>query len=168
MLLESERLFIKEFTLDMAKDVHINSLDEDNRKFVPDEVFETEQDAFETLQYLISVYEFKEGPFVYPIFLKDNTNIGYVQLIPLNELEYEIGYHIAKLYTGKGYATEAIKVFLDCIKKDNRLSYVIGVCLKENIASCKVMEKVGFIKTYEGISYYQGQKRIVCRYKYKF
>ena len=40
-LLKTERLTITEFTPDMAQAVHENSLDEDNRRFVPDEVFET-------------------------------------------------------------------------------------------------------------------------------
>lgn len=44
-LLETERLIITEFTPDMAQAVHENSLDEDNRRFVPDEVFETVEDA---------------------------------------------------------------------------------------------------------------------------
>ena len=52
MHLETERLIITDFTLDMAQDVHLNSLDEDNRRFVPDEVFETVEDARETLDFL--------------------------------------------------------------------------------------------------------------------
>ena len=45
MRIETERLLITEFVLEMAEDVHKNSLDEDNRRFVPDEVFETAYDA---------------------------------------------------------------------------------------------------------------------------
>ena len=41
MRIETERLVITEFSPEMAEDVHLNSLDEDNRRFVPDEVFET-------------------------------------------------------------------------------------------------------------------------------
>ena len=37
MLLETQRLIITEFTMDMARVVQENSLDEDNRRFVPDE-----------------------------------------------------------------------------------------------------------------------------------
>ena len=70
MNLETERLEIKEFSLDMAKDVHKNSLDEDNRRFVPDEVFETEEDARETIEFLISQYGATDGPLVYPVFVK--------------------------------------------------------------------------------------------------
>jgi hypothetical protein len=41
-LLQTDRLYITEFTENMAHSVHINSLDEANRRFLPDEVFETE------------------------------------------------------------------------------------------------------------------------------
>ena len=56
MFIETERLLIREFDLSMAKAVYENSLDEDNRKFVPDEVFETEEDARETVEFLIGQY----------------------------------------------------------------------------------------------------------------
>ncbi len=69
MLLKTKRLTITDFTPDMAYDVHINSLDEDNRRFVPDEVFKTVDEARETIEFLISRYGGDEGPFVHPILL---------------------------------------------------------------------------------------------------
>ena len=45
--IETERLLITEMTMEMAQDVHENSLDEDVRRFVPDEVFETPEEARE-------------------------------------------------------------------------------------------------------------------------
>ena len=36
MKIETERLLITELNMDMAKDLHKNLLDEDNRRFVPD------------------------------------------------------------------------------------------------------------------------------------
>ena len=107
MRIETERLIITDFTLDMAEDVHKNSLDEDNRRFVPDEVFETVEEAEETIAFLMSRYGGEEGPFVHPVLLKSGENIGYVQLVDIGE-GWELGYHIAKAYTGKGYATEEI------------------------------------------------------------
>ena len=50
---ETERLIITEFTVEMARDVHENSLDEDTRRFVPDEVFETEQEARNMIEELM-------------------------------------------------------------------------------------------------------------------
>ena len=76
MHLETEHLIITEFDLSMAESVHKNSLDEDTRKFVPDEVFETIEDAKETIEFLMSVYASGDGPLVYPVLLKDGTNIG--------------------------------------------------------------------------------------------
>ena len=52
--IETARLIITEFTLDMAEAVQRNSLDADNRRFVPDEVFETLEEARETVDFLIS------------------------------------------------------------------------------------------------------------------
>ena len=103
--IETERLVITEFTPDMARDVHENSLDEDNRRFVPDEVFETVEEAQETIDFLMSRYGGTDGPLVYPVLKKSGENIGYVQLAPLEDGVWEIGYHIAKKHTGRGYAT---------------------------------------------------------------
>ena len=73
--LETERLKITEFTPDMAQAVHENSLDEDNRRFVPDEVFETVGDAAETIAFLMTQYGKTDGPLVYPVLKKDDTYI---------------------------------------------------------------------------------------------
>ena len=84
MRIETERLIIAEFTADMAQAVHENSLDEDNRRFVPDEVFETVEDAREAVEFLMSRYSGTEGPFTYPVLVKGSReNVGYVQLVPL-------------------------------------------------------------------------------------
>ena len=80
--IETNRLIITKFTPDMAEAVHQNSLDEDTRRFLPDEVFETVEAAAETIDFLMSQYEGTDGPLVYPVLLKDKTNIGYVQVVP--------------------------------------------------------------------------------------
>ena len=166
MRIETERLLITEFDLSMAESVHKNSLDEDNRRFVPDEVFETVEDAKETIEFLMSVYESGEGPLVYPVLLKGGTNVGYVQLVPIEE-GYEVGYHIGKEYTNNGYATEALKAFLQDIMPKKNLDTVYGICLAENKASVKVLEKSGFQKEYEGMGQYQGESRPLVKYVLK-
>ena len=162
MKIETDRLFITEFDLTMAKAVHENSLDEDNRRFVPDEVFETEDDAKETLAFLIGQYASEDGPLVYPVFTKKNENIGYVQLAPIED-GWEIGYHIAKQYTGNGYASEAVSAFLPFIAEKKALSAIYGICLAENAASVRVMEKCGFERLYRGMGTYQGQNREIIK-----
>lgn len=165
--LNTERLTITEFTPGMAQAVHENSLDEDTRRFVPDEVFETVGDAAETIDFLMSQYGGCEGPLVYPVLRRDGENIGYVQAVPLGDGVWEIGYHIGARYTGHGYATEAVKAFLPVIMERIGISEMAGVCLAENIASLKVMEKCGFILKFKGIDDYQGERREICRYLYQ-
>lgn len=167
MNIETPRLIITMFTPDMAEDVHINSLDEDNRRFVPDEVYETVEEAAQTIDFLISCYASGEGPQVFPVLLKDGTNIGYVQAVPVTEGAWEVGYHIAAPYTRQGYATEAVRAFLPVITARLGLDEIKGVCLADNLASVKVLERCGFAKLYEGVGLYQGQERSICRYKWK-
>ena len=91
-LMETSRLIITELTQDMAMDVHRNSLDEDTRAYVPDEVFETPEDAKTALEFLISRYGSTDGPLVYALITKDTgKNIGYVQLVPIGGGKWEIG-----------------------------------------------------------------------------
>ena len=167
MKIQTSRLKITEFDMSMVEAVHINSLDEDNRRFVPDEVFETVEDSMDTIKYLMSVYENGDGPLVYPILLKDETYIGYVQAIPFENGTWEVGYHIGGNYTKQGYATEAVTAFLPVIMKWIGITEITGICLVENKASVKVMERCGFIKLYEGMGSYQGQERMICRYLFK-
>ena len=163
MRIETERLIITEFKVSMAEIVHKNSLDEDNRRFVPDEVFETVEEAKETIEFLMNCYETCEGPLVYPVLLQDGTNIGYVQLVPMDK-GFEVGYHIAKEFTGNGYATEALIAFLEYMKVEKSLEKVYGICVSENTASKKVLERCGFRKEYEGTGTYQGESAEIAVY----
>lgn len=163
IITHDERLTIKHMDTSMFYDVWINSLDVDNRKYVPDEVFETLEIASSVVDDLIECYQSEEGPFVYAIIRnEDKANIGYVQLINIG-IGWEIGYHIAKRYTGNGYATEAVLLFLDYLKKNTNHKEIIGVALASNKASRRVLSKCGFIQTFEGIDYYQGKKRKIIR-----
>ena len=163
-IVETERLIITEFTPDMAQAVQKNSVDDDNRRFVPDEVWETVEDAEEALKYLILQYETADGPLVYPIFVKETEdNIGYVQLCPIDSGKWEIGYHIAKKYTGNGYATEAVKAFLPMIARQVNISEIYGICLAENKASLAVMRKCGFENLFAGSGSYQGAEREIVK-----
>ncbi len=166
MHIETNRLIITKFTMDMAEAVHIGSLDEDTRRFVPDEVFETVEEAEETLSFLISVYERGEGPLVYPLLLKNGSYIGYIQAVPQDEGKWEIGCHVIKSHTGQGYAKEAVKAFLPHIMPALGISSIHGTCLAENIASVKVLERCGFVRVYEGSGNYQGAEREICSFLY--
>ena len=167
MQIKTPRLTITRFSPDMAQTVYENSQDEDTRRFVPDEVYNSAEEAREAIAFLMSRYESTDGPFVYPVITNDSgKNIGYVQLCKL-ELEeegtWEIGYHIAKDFTGKGYATEAIKAFLPAMAQKLNLKEVYGICLVDNTASVRVLEKCGFTQIYKGLGNYQGKEAQIIK-----
>lgn len=164
MRIETNRLIITDFTPDMAYAVHLGSLDEDTRRFLPDEVFETEAIAAEVIADLIGCYEGTEGPFVHPM-LVNGEYAGYVQLVPIED-GWEIGYHTVKAHAGKGYATEAVVAFLPVMMDKLELRQVAGICDAENAASIRVLEKCGFVRVFEGETLYHGAMKPIVRMVY--
>ncbi len=164
MKIETSRLVITDFRSDMAKAVHLGSLDEDTRRFLPDEVFETEAIAAEVIVDLMECYGGTEGPFVHPM-LADGVYAGYVQLVPI-ESGWEIGYHVVKDMTSRGYATEAVQAFLPVMMDRLELTQVAGICDAENVASIRVLEKCGFARVYEGEALYHGEMKPVVKMIY--
>ena len=167
MQIKTERLTITTFSPDMAQSVYENSQDDDTRRFVPDEVYDSVEEAQEAIEFLMSRYDSTDGPFVYPIITNDSgKNIGYVQFCKLEhdkEGAWEIGYHIAKDFTGKGYATEAVKAFLPAMAQKLNLKEVYGICLAENSASVRVLEKCGFAQIYHGLGNYQEKEEQIIK-----
>lgn len=160
---EGERVRLVKMNPSMAYDVYRNSLDEDNQKYVPDEVFSSIEEAGDVVTQIIKDYESKDGPFVYAVLRnEDQANLGYVQAIR-KEDGWEIGYHIAKMFTGHGYATEVVTLFFSFLKEKKGLKELYGIVLATNKASRRVLEKCGFAIVYEGEGNYQGKRRKILR-----
>lgn len=164
MRIETERLLITDFTPEMAEAVHLGSLDEDTRRFLPDEVFETAEIAAEVIADLMDCYAGTEGPFVHPI-LADGQYVGYVQIVPIED-GWEIGYHTVKAYAGRGYATEAVRAFLPVMMEKLQLTQVAGICDAQNAASLRVLEKCGFRRVFEGEGMYHGAMTPIVKMMY--
>jgi len=140
------RLTIKHFDLSMAHDVLVNSHDEDVKTFTPDEYFEDDEQVTDLLKRFISNYETLTSPLVYPVFLAD-INIGYVQVVQLENKNWEVGYHIAKPFTKKGYGSEALAAFLPSIMKKLDIDKVYGIADMNNLQSITIMKKCDFVLT---------------------
>lgn len=165
MRIETSRLVITDFRSDMAEAVHLGSLDEDTRRFLPDEVFETVEVAAAVIADLMECYEGTEGPFVHPMLAGDEY-AGYVQLVPIGDDRWEIGYHTVKSMAGRGYATEAVQAFLPVMMDKMNLTQVAGICDAENAASIRVLEKCGFTRVFEGEGMYHGAMTPIVRMVY--
>lgn len=67
-------------------------------------------------------------------------------MYPAGEMDVaEIGYWIGRPYWNHGYATEALRLLLELVCKDDRISIVRARTLRSNRASCRVLDKLGFV-----------------------
>lgn len=55
-----------------------------------------------------------------------------------------IGYTLARAYWGKGYASEAVRRLLDFFFNELRVHRVVADCDTENMASVRLLERLGF------------------------
>ena len=94
---------------------------------------------------------------------EENKFIGFSGLKYLPDLkEVDIGFRFFKEYWGKGIATESGKA---CVKygfDELRLEKLIGLVLPENIASIRVLEKLGFSYEKEVLEEGLVAKKYVC------
>lgn len=57
---------------------------------------------------------------------------------------FHIGFRISKEFQGKGMATEIAQSVIDFVRNDLKHSTIFGLVMEGNIASQKVLEKLGF------------------------
>ena len=82
-----------------------------------------------------------------------NSLIGWCGLWRLQETgETEVGYAIAADFQKKGLASEAAARCLEYGFDELNLEKIVAVARPENVASCRVMEKIGM--TFDGIGKY--------------
>lgn len=97
MQVETERWRITPLAKHMAQAVPLQSPNADNRRYLPDEVFEAEEAAAATVG--------ASGRM---------PRIGHVQSFPAAGNAYEIGFPIGAGCTKQGYASEAVRL---CVSK---------------------------------------------------
>jgi [ribosomal protein S5]-alanine N-acetyltransferase len=78
---------------------------------------------------------------------------------PHGTSEIELGYLFAKKYWGRGFATEAARAALAYGFEKLNFAEIIALTDLENVASQKVLEKIGL--TRRGIEIFQGEESLV-------
>lgn len=142
MIAESERLILRELTIEDA--LHFFELNNDPEvlKFTGDEPFKSLIAAENFLRKYSHYSDHGFGRWAV-IRKKDNAFLGWCGL-KLNEEGYvDIGFRFFKAFWGEGYATEAAAKSLKIGFEKFKLDEIIGRCAKENGASKRVLEKVG-------------------------
>jgi [ribosomal protein S5]-alanine N-acetyltransferase len=142
MIIESTRLYLREFIQDDAVLVfHLNN-DPEVMKYTGDKPFESVEAARE---FLINYDHYnKHGYGRWAVFEKKSGEfVGWCGLKYHSEDITDVGYRLLKAKWGKGFATEAADTCLKIGFTQFNCKRIIGRAMKQNIASIRVLEKIG-------------------------
>lgn len=136
MIIETERLIIRNFQLSDEKDLCEYMMQRVNAEFEAYPDFTVEK-AKKEIAYRAESDEF------FAIELKENHKvIGNIYLGKRDFNGRELGYVLNENFQGKGYGTEASKAVISYFFKEG-VHRIYAECAPQNIPSWKVMEKIG-------------------------
>jgi [ribosomal protein S5]-alanine N-acetyltransferase len=145
MLIETNRLILREFQRTDLKELAPILADPKVMRFSPTGVNSVEQ-VQEKIQGFITCYK-EVGFGKWAVILKEsNQLLGYCG-IAVDRIddkdEKELGYRLDSRYWGQGLATEAASAAIKYGFEQLKLPYVLGLVERANLASVRVLEKVG-------------------------
>lgn len=151
LILETPRLLLREFDINDAANFYKLNINPNVIKFTGDRAFKNMEEAQE---FLTNYSDYKRNGFGrWAVINKsDNGFLGWCGLKYDERLnETDIGFRFFEEQWNKGYATESAKSCLVYGFDKLGLKTIIGRARSENIASIKVLEKVGlqFIQKFE-------------------
>ena len=157
--LETSRLYMRPFTVDDAEHIYLLNSDTDVIRYTADAPFESIEKAHEFIQVYDQYKKHKLGRF--SVFQKsDDAYVGWCGLKLGLDKRVDLGYRFLKKAWGQGYATESAKCHLDYGFNTLNFKEIIARSLPENLASIRIIEKLGF--KYEGEEFDHGN--FVCLY----
>lgn len=144
IIIETQRLLLRTFTIDDAQLIYELNTDPDVTKFTGDSVRDITQANEVLAKSIIPQYE-KYGHGRWAVLVKPGLEfIGWCGLKSRPERsEVDLGYRFKKDSWGRGYATESARACLDHGFKKLHLPRIVGRAMPENIASWRVLEKIG-------------------------
>lgn len=149
--IETERLILREFTLNDVEELNSICSQSYILKWMPDWK-RTVEEREEWISWVQNNY-LKATKNVVRIMLavtlKSNKQlIGMVGIGNKEEVnnEIEIAYFISENYSNKGYISEASKAMTEWAFTNLKLDYLIAIVETDNIPSQRVVEKCGFTK----------------------
>jgi ribosomal-protein-alanine N-acetyltransferase len=144
VIFETPRLFLRRFTEEDVPLIYKLNSDPEIVKYVHEPILENENQAKEILiNNILPQYKLNLGRWA--IHTKaDYEFIGWCGLKYIKETEiYDLGYRLLRTAWGKGYATEAAQYTLIYGLRDLTIKLITGMAHVENIASIKVLAKIG-------------------------
>ena len=156
-MIETKRLIIKPLTYkqlekyiknDNSLELELN-LNETTRSISPELKEAFEQTILPNVADISKNYLFST---LWTIISKeDNKMVGDLCFVgaPNADGEIEIGYGTYETFAGLGFMTEAVGGMISWAKKQQGIRTIVADTEKQNIASFRVLDKNGFVKTGE-------------------
>ena len=146
MILRTERLNLREIAQGDTEAIYAYQSNPCFLRYHPSSI-RTEEDV-EGLVWQLIAWQRERPRFKFQLAIvlaKDNRLIGNcgIRKTAPSACEAELGYEIAPDHWGQGYATEAGRAMLSFAFRDLKLARVYASCVAENIASARVLEKLG-------------------------
>lgn len=144
-MIETERLFLREYTLEDAPFIFKLMNSDGWLKNIGDRHIKTVKDAEAYMQkfYLNSYVENGFGPFL--VSLKETgVPIGSSGLYKRDNLEHpDVGFAFLPEFGKKGYAFEAATAVMRYATEKMKLKTIVGITLPDNHPSIKLLQKLG-------------------------
>ncbi|MDZ8139524.1 MAG: GNAT family protein [Nostoc sp. DedQUE04] len=143
--LETERLLLREISLQDAEATFAVLSDPSVTQFHYVDIFTSIKEAIALIEHRAKRFEQGDGIRWGIIHKQDNVLIGSCgfQVNP-QEHAAEVGYELASTFWRQGIMTEAVDTILQFGFEKMGLRFVVAQVMLENIASKKLLEKLGF------------------------
>ena len=137
--IETPRLRIRSFQRSDWQAVYDYTSDQAVMAYIPEGPFTAEQ-----ARAFVADNTGEQARAVAVLRKADDMLVGHMPFHPwFAPRTYEIGWVFNRAYHGHGYATEAATALLQYSFEALHLHRIIATCQPENVASCRVMEKLG-------------------------
>lgn len=147
-IIETERLILREVTLEDAEDMFVYLSDPDVVRHMGLEPYQSVKDIEDEIRWYQSIY--KEGTGIrWGVTLRDSGRmIGscvFLNRVPKHH-RAEAGFEISKAYWGKGMASEALKAVVPVGFQHYGLERIEALIEPENTPSQRLVERHGFVR----------------------
>ncbi|MDE6616048.1 MAG: GNAT family N-acetyltransferase [Lachnospiraceae bacterium] len=141
--INTDRLLLRKFNIDDVETIYYTwASDKRVAKYTSWHAHENIDDTRAYVGYMVGKNSLSDYNWIIEL---DNKVIGSINVCYSDE-ETEIAgiaYLLAYKYWGYGYITEAAKAVIEFLFNSVQYRKIIAGCDSENIASCKVLEKIG-------------------------
>ena len=147
-MFETEHLRIRKFRFDDAQRLYENHLEENVKKWIPNESYGDLEEAQDAIHFYVDCVKNGDLPYVLAVELKETGELigdTGVNKVEGSAKEVEIGYVICKKHSGKGYATELVSAMTEFVFSNLGMNVLYGRVMRGNNASVRVLEKNGYL-----------------------